>query len=123
MVFNLTEEQAKILEVAKLGHNIFFTGEAGTGKTFLIGAIVEWLRKSNKTFTVMCSRRKLCVYSMPGELHIYDYEESGNIFGISSSAMKRLILKPNCNVMLVWNLNDDLKNGSCRIFEAVDGKL
>ena len=54
MIFHLTQEQAKILEVAKLGHNIFFTGEAGTGKSYLIGAIVDWLRKSNKTFTVMC---------------------------------------------------------------------
>ena len=37
MIFHLTCEQAKILEVAKLGHNIFFTGEAGTGKSYLIG--------------------------------------------------------------------------------------
>ena len=316
MIFHLTCEQAKILEVAKLGHNIFFTGEAGTGKSYLIGAIVDWLRKSNKTFTVMCSSGIACtvhkahdikavtvhshyaldtadlpwraliqrsisqphqrqrilnsntiiwdeasmssgrvfeitnaihhnlldrthsdkrkpfggkqviitgeflqlrpvpsffdsgrfifetmlfdeaithrfeltqimrqdatecelraalkdlrlgkcsestiqflrgldrplsqelydkavhiyfrniptqlhnlqyLYSMPGELQIYDCEESGNISGISSPAMKRLILKPHCKVMLVWNLNDDLKNGSCGIFEAeVDGKL
>ena len=61
---------------------------------------------------------------MPGKLQIYNCEESGNISGISSPAMKRLILKPHCKVMLVWNLNDDLKNGSCGIFEAeVDGKL
>ena len=42
------------MEVAKLGHNIFFTGQAGTGKSYVIGAIVDWLRRCNKSFIVLC---------------------------------------------------------------------
>ena len=64
------------------------------------------------------------LYSIPSELHIYDCETNGNISGLSCPAMRRLTLKHGCRVMLVWNFNDDLKNGSCGIFEtAVNDKL
>ncbi len=56
------------------------------------------------------------LYSIPSELHIYDCKTNGNISGLSCPAMRRLTLKSGCRVMLVWNFNDDLKNGSCGIF-------
>ncbi len=48
------------MEVAKLGHNIFFTGQAGTGKSYLIGAIVDWLCRCDKSFVVLCSSGISC---------------------------------------------------------------
>ena len=43
---------------------------------------------------------------------------------ISWPGEKVLHLKNNCKVMLVWNLSDELKNGSMGTFKkAVDGKL
>ncbi len=36
--------QAEALDILKLGHNVYLTGAAGSGKTFLINQYVEWLR-------------------------------------------------------------------------------
>jgi len=36
--------QAQALEILKLGHNVFLTGPAGSGKTFVINQYVEWLK-------------------------------------------------------------------------------
>jgi len=38
----MTQEQA--LEILKLGHNVFLTGSAGSGKTFLLGKYINFLR-------------------------------------------------------------------------------
>lgn len=32
----------------KAGHNLFFTGAAGTGKSYLLRKIVEWARETRK---------------------------------------------------------------------------
>lgn len=41
---NLSVEQAKILEVVRRGTSIFFTGSAGTGKSFLMREIIVLLK-------------------------------------------------------------------------------
>ena len=38
----MTQKQA--LEILKLGHNVFLTGSAGSGKTFLLGKYIDFLR-------------------------------------------------------------------------------
>jgi len=40
----LTPPQRRVLDLVREGHNVFFTGNAGTGKTFLVERIVEELR-------------------------------------------------------------------------------
>lgn len=40
----LTAEQARVLDLVRAGHNVFFTGNAGTGKTFLLERLLEELR-------------------------------------------------------------------------------
>ncbi|XP_014204851.1 ATP-dependent DNA helicase PIF1 [Copidosoma floridanum] len=42
-VEELTEEQSRILQCVKQGKNIFFTGSAGTGKSFLLKKIIDAL--------------------------------------------------------------------------------
>ncbi|RZF34050.1 hypothetical protein LSTR_LSTR013759 [Laodelphax striatellus] len=37
----LTSEQKKVLDAVKEGHNIFFTGSAGTGKSYLLKVIIN----------------------------------------------------------------------------------
>ena len=39
-------------------------------------------------------------------------EDVGNTRGLISPAEPKLLFKPHCRVMLVWNLNDQLRNGS-----------
>ena len=60
-----------------------------------------------------------------GEFIRFDATYEGNAGDkISCPGEKVLHLKNNCKVMLVWNLSDELKNGSMGTFKkAVDGKL
>ena len=52
----LNEEQARAFEVMEEpGVNIFLTGEAGTGKSFLINAFVEWERDEKKKNVLLCA--------------------------------------------------------------------
>lgn len=39
--------QKEALEIMKMGHNVFLTGEPGTGKTFVLNKYIEFLRKKN----------------------------------------------------------------------------
>jgi len=41
----MTQEQA--FEILKLGHNVFLTGSAGSGKTFLLAKYIDFLRSKN----------------------------------------------------------------------------
>ncbi|KAF6207800.1 hypothetical protein GE061_016248 [Apolygus lucorum] len=41
---NLTEEQKEVLDAVKNGANVFFTGSAGTGKSFLLQHLINCLR-------------------------------------------------------------------------------
>ncbi|XP_075210189.1 pif1 DNA helicase [Lycorma delicatula] len=42
-LLSLTEEQNRVLNAVKEGHNVFFTGSAGTGKSFLLRHIINSL--------------------------------------------------------------------------------
>ena len=57
---------------------------------------------------------------MPGQMLSFDCRDSGSCDRISCPALQKLLLKPNCKVMLVWNLSESLKNGSQRIFLGVE---
>lgn len=41
----LSKEQESVIELAKLGHNIFYTGSAGTGKSVLLREMIKVLKK------------------------------------------------------------------------------
>ena len=48
----LGADQAKVLEAVQSGRNVFMTGVAGTGKSYTIAAVVEWLRSQGKNVAV-----------------------------------------------------------------------
>ena len=52
------------------------------------------------------------IYNLPGQVVSFDCRDSGRCEGISCPALPKLLLKPSCKVMLVWNLSTSLKNGS-----------
>lgn len=45
---NFTKDQEKALEIMRSGSNCFITGEAGTGKSFVVQAYIDELRSSGK---------------------------------------------------------------------------
>lgn len=49
----LKKKQAEALELLKNGHNVFLSGEAGTGKSYVIDQFKEYLDKEGKKYAVM----------------------------------------------------------------------
>ena len=47
-IHRLTDDQAFTLKAALSGHNVFITGQAGTGKSFLVKEIFQQLEQSGK---------------------------------------------------------------------------
>lgn len=48
-------KQKTALDILKLGHNVFLTGPAGSGKTFLLKQYIDYLRKNNIGVAVTAS--------------------------------------------------------------------
>ena len=48
-------EQKEVLGVVESGHNVFITGQACTGKSFLIGKIFQTLKKRGEKVVIVCS--------------------------------------------------------------------
>ena len=51
----LTDDQAFSLKAALSGHNVFITGQAGTGKSFLVKEILQQLEQSGKNVAIISS--------------------------------------------------------------------
>ena len=47
--------QDRALEILKLGHSVFLTGEAGSGKSYTIGKFIEWMEEQGKEYAVTAS--------------------------------------------------------------------
>ncbi|PFX12712.1 ATP-dependent DNA helicase PIF1 [Stylophora pistillata] len=62
------------------------------------------------------------ILRMVGEKLVFDCQGSGDTTGISCSANKRMLLKPGCKVILVWNLFDDLKTGSRGVLKREENR-
>ncbi|MCK4524850.1 MAG: AAA family ATPase, partial [Candidatus Andersenbacteria bacterium] len=48
-------DQSQALKILKSGQNIFLTGSAGTGKTFLLNEFIEYLKKEKIKVSVTAS--------------------------------------------------------------------
>lgn len=48
-------QQKDALTIMKMGHNVFLTGEAGTGKTYLLNSYIKYLRNKNIPIGVTAS--------------------------------------------------------------------
>jgi ATP-dependent DNA helicase PIF1 len=51
----LNQDQQRALQAVKDNCNIFLTGSPGTGKSYVLKCIIEWLKTSNKRFAVTSS--------------------------------------------------------------------
>ncbi|MDD2274853.1 MAG: AAA family ATPase, partial [Candidatus Pacebacteria bacterium] len=48
-------DQEKAFEIMKSGENVFLTGSAGTGKTFLLNSFINHLKKNKVHFGITAS--------------------------------------------------------------------
>lgn len=51
--YEFTEGQAKAMEALRSGRNVFLTGNAGTGKSFVLNAFIEELEDNDVPFLAM----------------------------------------------------------------------
>lgn len=56
----LNEEQKEVVEFVEKCHNMLISGAAGTGKSFLVKAIVKKLHELGKSVVVICSSGLSC---------------------------------------------------------------
>lgn len=62
------------------------------------------------------------LFKLPGQLLSFQCSDEGNVSGISCPADEKLLLKPNPKVMIVWNVSDDIKNGTSGTFRRLKGE-
>lgn len=67
---DLNEEKKKAFELLVSGKNVFLTGEAGTGKTYLIDKYLSYLRKNGKTFMI-CAPTGIAAANYTGGITIH----------------------------------------------------
>ena len=66
MCDSLTPEQAEIFQFASTGHNVFVTGQAGTGKSRVVNAIRQHCQQRGLRAAVVCSSGIACQGYDPG---------------------------------------------------------
>lgn len=49
----MTQEEA--LDILKLGYNVYLTGPAGSGKTFMLNKYIDYLKKNNRGVGITAS--------------------------------------------------------------------
>ena len=56
------------------------------------------------------------MHGMPGEFLRFEATDEGDTIGMQCPAEKNILLKPGCKVMLLWNVSEDLRNGTSGTF-------
>ena len=120
----MTDEQATILNLALKGHNLVITGQAGTGKSFLVSSILKNFREAGKTVAVVCSSGLACtVY----DRHVATTVHSAYGLGTASLPWLKVLNKAKSNSMVLERLRssdvliwDEISMSSCRILELVN---
>ena len=55
MFDKLSVDQRQVLNIVREGHNVFITGQSGTGESFLVKEICKELTRSGKRVAIICS--------------------------------------------------------------------
>lgn len=61
------------------------------------------------------------LFKIPGELQTFDCIDEGDVAGINCPAEKKLLIKEGAKVMIVWNISENIKNGTAGTFIGLKG--
>jgi len=99
----LNEEQNNALKCVMDGHSILLTGSAGTGKSYTIKYIIEYLNNANKKYAITASTGTAAVIIGGQTLHSF----LG--LGLGTGSVKEIlnnILKNKKKYESILNLDD-----------------
>lgn len=102
----LSEDQKRALERAKQGMNLFITGNAGSGKSFLIEQIMEELRKMGKKVVLTASTGIAAFYIGNGASTLHAFAG----VGLGEDSQEKLLefVRKRPTKLKLWNATDVL---------------
>lgn len=113
----LNEKQQEVLTAVRQGKSVFFTGSAGTGKSYLLRALVDTLPKETTWVTAMTGMAALNIGGRT--LH----SQAGIGLAVRSAADLALFMKPKkraawrkCRTLII----DEVSMLSMELFEKLD---
>ena len=125
---NLTQEQLQVIEAAEKGHNVFITGQAGTGKSYVVRELYRRLERQGKKVRIVCSSGIAClVYAALNTQS--EVTTVHSFFGLQTADLpsKLVVDRATSNNLvneriseydcLIW---DEVSMSSKRIFELVN---
>ncbi|ALH23384.1 PIF1-like helicase [Chrysochromulina ericina virus CeV-01B] len=122
-MYNLNNQQQDIFDKYLKGENIFITGPGGTGKTYLIKAIVEDAKKNNKAYHVCALTGCAAILLQCGATTLHGFSGIGLASGTISQVVDRVVKnrykKPNwakTELLIV----DEVSMLSLKIFTIID---
>lgn len=125
----MTQDEA--LDLLKLGHNVYLTGPAGSGKTYLLNKYIEYLKKNNVSVGVTASTgiaathlNGTTIHSWAGigikdRLQKQDIEDIKNKIYLQArfSSVKVLIID---EISMLHGYRLDMVDQVCRAFKVSD---
>ncbi|VUG19789.1 DEBR0S5_12046g1_1 [Brettanomyces bruxellensis] len=86
----LSEEQNAVIELARLGYNIFYTGSAGTGKSLLLKSLIKALRKQHSEGSVAVTASTGLAACNIGGMTLHSFAGIGLGNGDSAALLKKV---------------------------------
>jgi len=120
-MINLKQKQAEALELMKSGKNVFLTGKAGTGKSFVTDQFTEWAEQ-NKKKILICAPTGIAALNIGGStIHRsfklpIDYVKSSSHLGTNKETMEVLA---GADIVLI----DEVSMLRADVFSHVEYKL
>jgi ATP-dependent DNA helicase PIF1 len=118
-----SEDQSYAFEQFKQGNNIFVTGPGGTGKTFLIKQMVQYMKINGKKFQVCAMTGCAAVLLQNGARTLHSWAGMGLANGPIPQIMQKIT--KNKNAMQKWYdtdilIVDEVSMMSKKIFELIE---
>lgn len=121
---DLNEEQRKAAELILEGRNMFITGNAGTGKTFLVKHVIqELIKRHGEEGVAVTAPTGIAALNLNGQT-IHSFAGIGLAEGEKDHLIKKAMRSPNtmekfqkCKVLIV----DEISMLDKKIFEVIDG--
>lgn len=119
--------QEEALEILKLGHNVYLTGPAGSGKTFLLTKYINYLKENKRGVGVTASTGIAATHI--GGITIHSWSGMGIKSSFTKEDMKKLVKRRYIRkrfegtgvlvideVSMLNNAQFDLLNKICQVF-------